>query len=70
MTHTALQPLKEDEIARIPQCMKKGRELYLSGKTRDIGFRKAQLEKLYDAVSQNKEALANTLHQHLNNSAL
>ncbi len=70
MTHTALQPLQEDEIARIPQCMEKGQELYLSGKTKDIGFRKAQLEKLYDTVSQNKEALANTLHQDLNKSAM
>lgn len=64
----ALEVNEDIELAAIPTAIKKGRELFLSGATRDIAYRKRALDTLYDALVSKKDDLARALYEDLNKS--
>jgi len=56
-------------LTEIPLLVKEQKTFFGKGRTRDVGFRKAQLDTLHSAISENRDKILSALQQDLSKSA-
>ncbi len=61
----AIRMLKSTPLATIPELVERQRQFFQSGATRSLDFRRAQLQRLQQALGDRREAILTALHADL-----
>jgi aldehyde dehydrogenase (NAD+) len=59
----------EQSLTKIQSAVKEQKPFFGKGRTRDVGFRKAQLDTLHRAIRKNRDKILSALQQDLSKSA-